>query len=204
MVTVKICGLTNAGDAMLAAEAGADFFGFVFALGSPRTLSPVDCTWIGALPLSGKVGVFRDQEEGFIVALREKAGLQLVQLHGSEPPELCERLGGARAVIKAVLVRDFVDWGLVNAYASVARVLFDAGAGSGRQLLWDLLRGAPGTLRFWLAGGLKPENVAKAIAIARPAGVDVSSGVESEPGRKDPVKLKAFISAVRRGSETIT
>lgn len=204
MVTVKICGLTNAGDAMLAAEMGADFFGFVFAPGSPRSLLPVDGRWIRALPLAGKVGVFRDQEEALIVEVREGAGLELVQLHGSEPPELCERLGGARAVIKSVLVRDFVDWGLVSAYASVARVLFDAGAGSGRPLLWDLLRSAPGTLRFWLAGGLKPGNVSKAIEIARPAGVDVSSGVESEPGRKDPVKLKAFISAVRRGSETIT
>lgn len=204
MVTVKICGLTNAGDAMLAAEAGADFFGFVFAPGSPRSLLAVDCIWIRALPLSGKVGVFRNQEEGLIVELRGKAGLQLVQLHGSEPPELCERLGGPRAVIKAVLVRGSVDWGLVSAYASVARVLFDTGAGSGRPLSWDLLRSAPGTIRFWLAGGLRPGNVVKALEIARPEGVDVSSGVESEPGRKDPVKLKAFISAVRRGSETVT
>lgn len=199
MVTVKICGLTNAGDAMLAAEAGADFLGFVFAPGSPRTLLPADCRWIRALPFPAKVGVFRDQEEALIVKVREEAGLQLVQLHGSEPPELCERLGGARAVIKSVLVRDSVDWGLVSAYASVARVLFDTGAGSGRPLCWDLLRNAPGTLRFWLAGGLNPGNVAKAIEIAGPAGVDVSSGVESEPGRKDPVKLKAFISAVKEG-----
>lgn len=206
MVTVKICGLTDAGDAMMAAEAGADFLGFVFAPGSPRTLSLTDCGWIKALPSPSKVGVFRDQDPAFIEKVRELAGLALVQLHGQEPPGLCRVLGGAERVIKAIVVRDAVDWGLVKAYAPVARILFDAGGGSGRAFAWDLLARPPLGLSFWVAGGLKPGNVRDAIAACSPAGVDVSSGVESAPGRKDPVKVRAFIRAVREGGrrEAIT
>lgn len=201
MVTVKICGLTEAGDAMLAAEAGADYLGFVFAPGSPRQLALGACVWIRALPVTGKVGVFRNQGEPLIAEVRERAGLELVQLHGQEPPELCERLGGREKVIKALTVQSRVDWGQVRAYASVARILFDAGAGTGQPFPWEILRQAPDGLDFWLAGGLRPGNVARAIAACRPKGVDVASGVESAPGRKDPVKLRAFVAAVRRARE---
>lgn len=199
MITVKICGLTGAFDASMAAAEGADFLGFVFAPSSPRTLSLADCGWIKALPFAGKVGVFRDQLQDFIQEVREEAGLALVQLHGQEPPELCQALGGAEAVIKAITVDSTVDWGLVQAYAPVARILFDAGGGSGRTFPWELLAHPPVDLKFWVAGGLQPENVARAIACCAPAGVDVSSGVESSPGRKDPGKVRAFIRAVREG-----
>lgn len=203
---MKICGLTDAADAMMAAEAGADFLGFVFAPGSPRTLSLADCGWVGALPLPSKVGVFRDQDPAFIEKVRELAGLAWVQLHGQEPPELCQALGGAGRVIKAITVENAVDWERVRAYAPVARILFDAGGGSGRSFPWELLARPPFGLSFWVAGGLKPGNVAEAIAACSPAGVDVSSGVESAPGRKDPVKVRAFIRAVREGGrrEAIT
>lgn len=201
MVTIKICGLTDAGDAMLAAEAGADYLGFVFAPGSPRQLDLGACLWIRGLPMTGKVGVFRNQAEALIRQVWERAGLELVQLHGEEPPELCQRLGGREKVIKAVTVRGEVDWGKVRAYASVARILFDAGAGTGQVFPWELLRQAPEGLEFWLAGGLKPGNVAQAIAACRPKGVDVASGVESALGRKDPVKVRAFVAAVRRVRE---
>ncbi len=199
MVTVKICGLTNTADALLAAEAGADFLGFVFAPSSPRALSLAHCGWIKALPFAGKVGVFCNQSREFIQQVREKAGLLLVQLHGQEPPELCHALGGPSAVIKAITVGENVDWQLVARYASVARILFDAGGGSGRSFSWELLARRPFAMSFWLAGGLKPENVAQAIAACAPAGVDVSSGVESSPGRKDPGKVRAFMRAVREG-----
>lgn len=199
VVTVKICGLTNAGDALMAREAGADYLGFVFAPSSPRTLSVADCLWIEALPFPAKVGVFRNQPRDFIETVRETAGLSWVQLHGQEPPELCQALGGSEAVIKAITVESSVDWELVRVYAAVARILFDAGGGSGRSFPWELLASPPLALRFWIAGGLKPANVAQAIAVCGPAGVDVSSGVESSPGRKDPEKVRAFIRAVREG-----
>lgn len=199
MVTVKVCGLTNAGDAAMAAEAGADFLGFVFAHASPRTLSLADCSWIKALPFATKVGVFCDQPREFVEEVWERAGLALVQLHGQEGPELCHALGGANAVIKAIQVGSRVDWDLVRAYAPVARILFDAGGGSGRSFPWELLAMPPFPLRFWLAGGLTPSNVSQAIGCCAPAGVDVSSGVESSPGRKDPAKVRAFIRAVREG-----
>lgn len=198
-MNVKICGLTSASDALMAAEAGADFLGFVFAPRSPRMLSLADCGWIKALPFTAKVGVFRDQARAFIEEVREKAGLSLVQLHGQEPPELCWALGGPEAVIKAMTVRNAVNWEQVQAYASVAGILFDSGGGSGRVLPWELLAKPPFAVNFWLAGGLNPENVAQAIAVCTPAGVDVSSGVESSPGRKDPEKVRAFIRAVREG-----
>ncbi|MDW7966608.1 MAG: phosphoribosylanthranilate isomerase [Thermoanaerobaculum sp.] len=206
MVTVKICGLTDGGDAMLAAEAGADFLGFVFAPGSPRSLALSDCAWIRALPCAGKVGVFRNQAPSFVEEVREAGRLELVQLHGQEPPELCHALGGRERVIKAVTVDQQVDWGMVAAYAEVARILFDRGGGGGQPFPWRLLACPPFPLAFWVAGGLKPGNVGGAIATCHPAGVDVSSGVESAPGRKDPVKVRAFIRAVRQGGlrETAT
>jgi phosphoribosylanthranilate isomerase len=204
MVTVKICGLTSAADAMLAAEAGADFFGFVFAPGSPRQLQLPACLWIRALPVRGKVGVFRNQEEAFIREVWQRADLDLVQLHGQEDPELCARLGGRERVIKAISVVASVDWEEVRAYAPVARILFDTAGGSGKSFPWELLRQAPPDLPFWLAGGLQPGNVAQAIALGQPAGVDVASGVESAPGKKDPVAVRSFIAAVRRACEAIS
>lgn len=199
MLTVKICGLTSAFDAMVAAEAGADYLGFVFAPGSPRSLSSEDLAWIRALPFAAKVGVFCDQSADFIWQTVEAAGLAWVQLHGAEPPSLCAELGGAARVIKAIQVADRVNWELVRTYAPVARILFDAGAGSGGSFPWELLRQPPWPWPFWLAGGLRPDNVAQAIAACAPAGVDVSSGVESAPGRKDPAKVRAFLAAAKGG-----
>jgi phosphoribosylanthranilate isomerase len=201
-VTVKICGLTNPGDARAAVGAGADFLGFVFFPASPRRLTPEACSWIRTVGGPPKVGVFRDQDPELIAEVREEAGLDLVQLHGYESPEVCAALGGRERVIKAVSLADEVDWGSVAAYAEVARVLFDtaspAGGGTGRPFDWSLLAGVPPGLRFWLAGGLTPENVARAVLQVRPAGVDVASGVEAAIGRKDAGKMREFIAAVRR------
>ncbi len=199
--TVKICGLTNPDDARAAVDAGADFLGFLFSPASPRNVGAAGAGWIRLVEGAPKVGVFRDQETELIRRVREGAGLDLVQLHGHESPELCAELGGRERVIKAIPVDERTDWGLVAAYGQVARVLFDTGSptggGTGRPFDWGLLAGVPPGLVFWLAGGLTPENVARALAEVRPAGVDVATGVEAAVGRKDAGKMRAFIAAVR-------
>ena len=200
-VTVKICGLTNADDARGAVDVGADFLGFLFSPASPRCVGSAAAAWISLIDGARKVGVFRDQDPRLIRRVREDAGLDLVQLHGHETPELCAELGGREKVIKAIPVGKGTDWGLVAAYGQVARVLFDTGSssggGTGRPFDWRLLAGVPPGLAFWLAGGLTPENVARALAEVRPAGVDVATGVEAAVGRKDLGKMRAFIAAVR-------
>jgi phosphoribosylanthranilate isomerase len=199
-VTVKICGLTSASDARAAHEAGADFLGFVFFPASRRCLAARDCEWVRGVP-GAKVGVFRDQDSALVAAIRERAGLELVQLHGDESVDTCRSLGGRERVIKAISVAERVDWERVRAYAGVARLLFDTasptGGGTGRAFDWELLAGRPSGLALWLAGGLRPGNVGEAVRRVRPAGVDVASGVEREIGRKDPATIRAFIAAVR-------
>ncbi|MFZ5787469.1 MAG: phosphoribosylanthranilate isomerase [Acidobacteriota bacterium] len=200
-VTVKVCGLTGEQDAALAAAAGADFLGFVFSPHSRRCLPVEACAWVREARGASRVGVFLDQSESFVRRIGDEARLDAVQLHGDEPPEMCFRLGGAGRVIKAIPVGERVDWSLVSEYAEVARILFDTatpgGGGSGMRFDWRLLRAPRLAVSFWLAGGLTPGNVAEAVAACRPSGVDVASGVESAPGRKDPDKIRAFIDAVR-------
>ena len=198
-VTVKICGLTNPEDALAAHAAGADFLGFVFFPASRRCLDEGAAAWIAGVP-GPKVGVFRDEPHEVVERVRGDARLDLVQLHGSETPAECAALGGRERVIKAISVRGPVDWEGVHRYAGVARILFDTasptGGGTGTVFDWSLLDGRPAGLELWLAGGLRPENVAKAIARVHPAGVDVASGVERSVGRKDPDRIRAFIDAV--------
>ena len=200
-VTVKICGLTCAEDALAAREAGADYLGFVFFPASKRRLEESAAAWIAGVA-GPKVGVFRDQPRDLVERVRDAAALDLVQLHGGESPETCAALGGRERVVKAISVDDRVDWERVRRYADVARLLFDtaspSGGGTGAVFDWALLDGRYDGLAFWLAGGLRPENVGGAIARVRPAGVDVASGVERSVGRKDPARIKAFIAAVRR------
>lgn len=201
MVTVKICGLTGIEDAAAAADAGADFLGFVFFAESRRCVPLDELGWIHDLGRVPKVGVFRNQPLELVERVREAAGLDYVQLHGDEPPEVCAALGGRGRVIKAVSVGDRIDWSLVAEWSRVARILFDtasaSGGGTGRSFDWGLLVGRPVGIPFWLAGGLRPENVAAAVAAVEPAGVDVASGVELSVGVKDPARMRAFVSAVR-------
>ncbi len=200
-VTVKICGLSTAEDARAAVAAGADFLGFLFSPSSRRHVGASGPAWVRTVTGAPRVGVFRDQDEATVRRIRDEAALDLVQLHGAEPPETCETLGGRGRVIKALPVARAIDWGAVAAYASVARVVFDtaspSGGGTGRTFDWRVLKDAPPDLPFWLAGGLTPENVAEAVRMTHPAGVDVASGVESSPGHKDPEKMRRFIAAVR-------
>ncbi len=200
-VTVKICGITDFTGARSAVRAGADFLGFVFYPASRRHVGEDAVSWIRRVSGAPTVGVFLDQNPAFIRRVRREAHLSFVQLHGGESPELCAKLGGREKVIKAVPVGGRMDWGLVRAYGQVARVLFDTasptGGGTGRPFDWRVLASAPADLGFWLAGGLRLTNVARALAQANPAGVDVASGVEDALGRKDPDKMRRFVEAVR-------
>ncbi|MFI5166768.1 MAG: N-(5'-phosphoribosyl)anthranilate isomerase [Thermoanaerobaculales bacterium] len=200
-VTVKICGITREADARHAVEAGADYLGFVFYPVSRRCLDEAAFKWIREISGAKKVGVFRDQDSDFIRRVRDAARLDLIQLHGEEPPQLCEALGGRAAVIKAISPSSTPDWRRVAVYAEVARVLFDTasatGGGTGHTFDWHWLDDRPADLEFWLAGGLTAENVCAAVRGLRPAGVDVASGVELAVGEKDPAKIRTFIAAVR-------
>jgi phosphoribosylanthranilate isomerase len=197
MTRVKICGVTNLEDALVAVEAGADAIGLVFAE-SPRKVSLAIAEPIVAAlpPLVSAVGVFMNATRDEVATLAERVPLDAVQLHGEESPEDCERL--PYKVIKRLNILEYdTPDGLrerMRRYA-VAAYLLDPGAGSGQTFNWQVACGLPGLLI--VSGGLTPENVGAAIQKLRPYAVDVSSGVESEPGRKDPEKVRAFVRAVR-------
>lgn len=195
---VKICGITNEEDALLAVAMGADAVGFVFAP-SPRQVAiqkVYDIT--RRLPAEIlTVGVFRDEHPDRVIEIVDKAGVKAAQLHGHETPEqVAHVMKSVRTVIKAVTAGT-VDASRANRFPTDL-ILVDAPApGSGEVFDWSLLGDVPVGPRLILAGGLTPENVANGIRAARPWGVDVSSGVEDSPGHKDPVKVRRFIAAVR-------
>lgn len=193
---VKICGITSEEDALLAVALGADALGFVFAP-SPRQVRPDDVRDIvRRLPHEVvTVGVFRDERPQRVVEVVHKVGLRGAQFHGRETVSdvrwVRERVP---FVIQAFAAGDPAIAGTRGGPADV--VLLDApDPGSGKVFDWRLADGVPGGVRLLLAGGLDPGNVAEAIRRVRPWGVDVSSGVEAEPGRKDAVKLRMFVEA---------
>ncbi len=203
MVRVKICGITNPEDASLAAALGADALGFIFYPKSPRFVRPEAARDIirGLPPLVLTVGVFVDEEAGLVREMAEKAGLDWVQLHGQESPEYCHTL--SRRVIKVFRVKGDEIYAQISAYQGAAQAFlldtFKPGipGGTGETFDWEVARQAKEYGPIILAGGLTPENVAQAIGVAQPAAVDVASGVEKEPGQKDPEKLRAFIESVK-------
>jgi phosphoribosylanthranilate isomerase len=203
MVRIKICGITNLEDALLAAELGADALGFIFYPKSPRKVAPETAREIIAQlpPFVASVGVFVDEAAGIVQELAAKVGLDWVQLHGQESPEYCRSLG--RRVIKAFRIKDEQSVMELEPYRDAVRAFlldtFKKGqvGGTGEVFDWQLARKAKLYGRIILAGGLTAENVAQAIAIAHPQAVDAASGTEAEPGRKDPEKLRAFFKAVR-------
>lgn len=195
---VKICGMTNADDALLAAALGADAVGFIFAP-SPRQVLPgrvraiIDRLPASVLP----VGVFRNEARDRVIDITNRTGIRAVQLHGNESPEetrwIAERVP---AVIRAVPAgsRAMLEH---EAFGRV-RFLIDAPSpGSGVTFDWSLLAGHPIDREFILAGGLTPENVVEAITTVDPWGVDVASGVEERPGIKDASKVRQFIINAR-------
>ena len=196
---VKICGITRAEDARLAASLGATAIGFIFWPSSPRAISPLRARAIvDALPASvTTVGVFVNAGRDEIEAAADEANLQAVQLHGDETPDLARSL--SRRVIKAIPLTGDIDE-RVNEWSGTMLLLdaHDAArrGGTGRVVDWDRAAAIARTHDIILAGGLGPGNVADAVARVRPAGIDVSSGVESSPGIKDPGKLRALFDAL--------
>ena len=201
-VKVKICGITNLADGMAAAEAGADALGFVFYDRSPRGVSiETAADLIRHLPpFVLKVGVLVNAPEDLVFRAVRECGLSLLQFHGDEAPEYCLQFG--LMSMKAFRIRDAASLQALRNYPTDAWLL-DAyvpgtPGGTGETFNWDLALEAQKLGRpIFLAGGLTPENVAEAVRRARPYGVDVSSGVEAAPGRKDHAKVRAFIQAAK-------
>ena len=200
---VKICGITTWGDARLSVDLGASALGFNFYPSSPRAISPADAWSIirRLPPFVETVGVFVNWPPLAVGALARALRLGAVQLHGDESPKEVAELVRRNRVIKAVQV------GLGFRLAGLARyrcadgILLDGfkrglHGGTGRTLDWSLARDAGRYGRIILAGGLTPENIAEAIRVAGPYAVDLASGVESRPGRKDPARLRALFAAV--------
>ena len=198
---VKVCGITRLEDAVAAARFGADAVGFVFAE-SPRMVTPEEAGEISRRMPDGpaKVGVFVNSPVEDVNRVVRRCGLDLVQLHGDEDPAYCEELGGI--AIKALRVDGALDVALAKQYHCHALLLdgYDRGrrGGTGKTFDWTTVRLLDGRRRVIVAGGLGPDNVGRAIEAARPYGVDASSGVESEPGRKDAVLMYRFIENARR------
>jgi phosphoribosylanthranilate isomerase len=196
---VKICGITNLEDAEAAVAAGADALGFIFVPATPRYVTLEQATGLirSLPPLVAKVGVFMDADEGTVRKTVELCGLDTLQLHGRETPEFCQRFAPLK-VIKAFRIRDESTVLQLPAYATAAWLLDSyvpgKAGGSSTAFDWELAVSAKRFGRpFLLAGGLTPENVAAAVRQVQPYGVDVSSGVEQHPGRKDHAKVADFI-----------
>lgn len=205
---VKICGLTNADDAVHAAELGADYVGFVFHPDSPRAMTTERgrriVSELAGLPVK-TVGVFVDRPVEEVLAVVQAVGLDVVQLHGQEPPEWCELLQarGVTEVWKALRLSRSKDLDDADRYPTVDGLLVERdvkarAGGTGIPFPWAWLDGFERAgRRLILAGGLTPENVTAAIGRTEPDVVDVTSGVEARPGRKDPARLAAFIQRAR-------
>jgi phosphoribosylanthranilate isomerase len=204
-VRVKICGITNWTDARRAAAAGADFLGFNFYPGSPRYIRPASARRIvRRLPRSVQsVGVFVNEKEDKMLRIARAVGLDYLQLHGDESPSAVARLSPALPVIKAVRIAKSFRLAELASFRRASSILLDAfdrrsRGGTGRSIDWKIARGAAKQNRIFLAGGLTPENVAAAIWAVKPYAVDVCSGVEARPGKKDHARVQALINAVRQ------
>lgn len=210
-VEVKICGLTDPVGVRTAVEAGAAFVGFVFFARSPRALTPAAAAALTALvpPDVQRVGLFVDAEDDEIAAVVGAAGIDMLQLHGAESPArvAAVRQQYALPVIKAAAVASVEDVDAAAAYEEVAdRLLFDARpprqaarpGGNAQTFEWRLVAGRHWRRPWFLAGGLDSSNLAEAVGISGARAVDVSSGVEHEPGVKDVEKIREFLRVAAR------
>jgi phosphoribosylanthranilate isomerase len=206
---VKICGITSLDDALWAADAGADALGFIFVEGTPRYVTPAAAAAIVAAlpPFVCPVGVFWDHAPAHVTAVVAECGLGAIQLHGVEPPEVVAAM--PRPVLKTIKVREAADLAQLDRYKPAAFLLdspsrWSEGGEARGPISWTLARQAAGRGRVVLAAGLTPETVAEAVRVARPWGVDVNSGVEAMPGKKDPAKVARFIRAARDAARAAT
>lgn len=196
MTRVKICGITNLKDALAAVQCGVDALGFVFA-DSPRKIEPADAKKIifEIPPFVTTVGVFVDAPAEQVWEIALSCRLDALQFHGNESPEYCR--GFDKGVIKAFRVKDRSIIDEIARYHVDAYLLdSSSGGGTGKRFNWDLVREIED--RIILAGGLTPENVGEAIRRIRPYAVDISTGVERSPGKKDHHKIEEFIRNVRQ------
>lgn len=198
MIRIKICGITRLEDALLAEALGAFALGFVFAPGSKRRVALEVARSISEAlgPLVVRVGVFQDQGPEEVLRLAEGAKLQVVQLHGQEPPEWAEAIGRYFPVIKAFPLTGPADPGWAQ-YPAGALLLDGKAPGSGQTYPRDWARPLLQTgKRVILAGGITPENLEEVLAL-RPYALDLSSGVEQAPGVKDEAKLRRLFAKVK-------
>ena len=211
-VEAKICGISTRDAAEAAIAGGADLIGLVFFSRSPRAVTPAQAGALaGLLPASiKKVGLLVDPEDQLIESILAEAELDLLQLHGDEAParvaEIRRRFGVA--VMKTLKITAGSDFAAVDAYLDVAdRLLFEAKApremvdalpgGNAVSFDWSLLAGRHWPLPWMLAGGLRADNLARAVQTSGAKAVDVSSGVEDAPGQKNPQKIRAFLDLVK-------
>jgi phosphoribosylanthranilate isomerase len=202
MTRVKVCGITSREDALAAVEAGADALGLIFVEGTPRYVTPDQAAAIVAAlpPFVTAVGVFWDHPPEHVWRVAAECRLGAVQLHGKEAP--AEVAACPVPVLKTVKVGARDDLAELDRYRPAAFLLdsparWSEGGETRTPISWTLAREAAGRGRIVLAAGLTADNVGEAIQVARPWGVDVNSGVEARPGRKDPAKLRGFVRAVR-------
>jgi len=208
MMKIKICGITNSNDALACAAAGVDMIGLNFCEQSPRYIRPDQARTIArTLPLSIQaVGIFVDTSVEEIRRVARDVGLRVVQLHGSESPEMCAELARDFEIIKALQIGGGFGAQRASAYP-MCTILLDTyneriAGGTGEVANWELGRATKKfARRLILAGGLSPENVAQAIATVNPDGVDVCSSVESAPGVKDPERVQQFVAAARNAEK---
>lgn len=202
MTKIKICGITNYDDARAAIDFGADALGFVFFRESPRYITPEKAAAITSkLPVFvTTVGVFVDERAEEILKIIEETGIDVVQLHGNEPPESCLL---PRRVIKGIRVKSLESLEPLSAYQNIVSAFLldtyapDMSGGTGQSFNWEIAIEAKKFGIIILAGGLTPENISEAIRRVNPYVVDVSSGVELVKGKKDHQKMKLFIERAK-------
>lgn len=203
MVKIKICGITNKIDAIEAAKLGTDMLGFVFYKKSKRHVEPKIVRDIAneLPPFMGKVGVFVDEDRKKVLEIAEDASLDILQFHGDESPDYCALFRDSYKVIKAFRIKNRTSLKDINNY-DVDYYMLDTHSesekgGTGKSFDWKIIENFEFLKPVILSGGLTPANVESAVKKVSPWGVDVSSGVEKAPGKKDPEKMKKIVEIVR-------
>ena len=201
MISVKICGITSFNDAIMAANYGASALGFIFYEKSPRYINPeILKTWISNVPSSvKKVGVFVNKDVDKVNKIAEELNLEMVQLHGDESPGYCSQM--IRPVIKVFRVNNKFDSIMLKNY-QVATFLFDTynkenHGGTGESFDWQSILQLNTETPVILSGGLNADNVLEGIEVVKPSAVDVNSGVEVAPGKKDEGKIKNLFTILK-------